>query len=374
MTKAKKSFIFTANRSFALVNSRKLLIQWAHSKNYEVHALVPQDKDIELLRNLGVTVHIVPLVRHYSMLSDFRLLLLYLYWFVRLQPDVVHNFNLKNVLVGSVAAFILPKKCSIINTITGLGSVIKLKNFKFQLFISVLKFSLKKASMNIFQNPDDLNELQQFVRLEGNSVVIVSSGVNILRFSPRIDKRPKNKNQDFICLFVGRLLKSKGLPLILEAADILLKDRSIRFVIVGEVDVNHSEAVDMADFLNRKNITIQGFTEEIEEVYRSADLFLFPSTYREGAPRVVLEAQSCGLPAIVSDYVGTRETIEDGLSGYLLEDLSGEMLASKICELKKNNDLYNFMSINARSRIEKMFSEQKIFKKYKKVYKELGLE
>ena len=103
------------------------------------------------------------------------------------------------------------------------------------------------------------------------------------------------------------------------------------------------------------------------------NLFLFPSIYREGLPRVILEAGASGLPVVAYDLPGARDAIIDGHTGYLVEKGNIDLMADKICTLLYNPDLYRYIGDNARLYIKENFDINHIQSLYFDIYGKLGL-
>jgi glycosyltransferase involved in cell wall biosynthesis len=146
-------------------------------------------------------------------------------------------------------------------------------------------------------------------------------------------------------IFVGRLDPVKNLSMLIEALA-LIKDHLVRLVLVGEGPLRESLKEQAGRLGLQCEFTGVVQNEAVPELLNDADMFVLPS-FREGNPKVLLEAMSCGLPCVGTDVEGIREVIQDGENG-LLCDLTPQDLADKICSLLSDQDLALKLSQEAR--------------------------
>ena len=190
--------------------------------------------------------------------------------------------------------------------------------------------SLKKAKKVIFQNKDNhLDFIQRGISNHNNSVIVPGSGVNLKKF-----KFTEITNFfEFLC--IGRLLKSKGILEFLKVAkSVKSQYKFARFVLVGPFEKGAdsiSESL-IADYHSKGIITYRGEVQDVRPFLRSCGVFVLPS-YHEGLPRSILEAMATGRPIISCDVPGCRDTVVEGVNGFLVE-------AGNTNELKKDNLFY----------------------------------
>ncbi|MCP4230653.1 MAG: glycosyltransferase family 4 protein, partial [bacterium] len=173
-----------------------------------------------------------------------------------------------------------------------------------------------------------------------------------------------------------RLLWQKGLGEYLKAISLLKpKYQDVSFEIAGEFDLIHPDAVSedvIRDMENRGEGRYLGYLTNLDEVYPSVDLIVLPS-YREGVPRVVLEAAACGVATVGADVPGTREAIRDGETGMLVPVKDVEALAAAIASLLDDREKLKLLGANARKMIVQQFDIREITEKQITVYTDLGL-
>ncbi len=239
----------------------------------------------------------------------------------------------------------------------------------------IYKRALGLGKATIFQNPEN----RDFFFAKGwadpeTSRLIESSGVDTLRFKPR--DKPVEGTSPMI-LLVARMIWDKGIKEFVEAAEICHERfPNARFQILGEWDPGHLQAVPKEWIEEKKRtgaIEFLGFRENIETVISEADLVALPSSSREGLPRVLLEAGSCGVPVIASDVAGCRSGILDGKTGVLVPPGDSRGLARAISDLLDNPVKRKRMGMAGRKWMETNFDIRKIALEYFDVYREAGV-
>jgi glycosyltransferase involved in cell wall biosynthesis len=174
---------------------------------------------------------------------------------------------------------------------------------------------------------------------------------------------------------LGRLLRQKGIPEFVEVAGrIKQKWPQARFLLAGEEDPVHPDAVTVRWVQEQGSVEYLGRLSDVQPLLAKADLLLFPSYYREGLPRVILEAAATGLPTVAFDVPGVREAVRDGETGYLVSfrDLDG--LTDRVKTLLENKEKRLHMGRAAREMVENEFDVRGVKERYLDVYRELGVE
>jgi glycosyltransferase involved in cell wall biosynthesis len=174
---------------------------------------------------------------------------------------------------------------------------------------------------------------------------------------------------------MGRLLRQKGIPEFVEVAR-RIKDEwpKARFLLAGEEDLVHPDAVTKQWLREQQSVEYLGRLSDVLPLLSKADLLLFPSYYREGLPRVILEAAATGLPTVAFDVPGVREAVLDGTTGYLVPFRDVDGLIQKVRTLLENEEKRLEMGCTARNMIERKFDIRAVKEHYLNVYRELGVE
>jgi len=341
---------------------------------WRVVAGTSNDKDADRLRQMGVIVSRIDFNRRgltpkQDLIALLKLGCLYL----RYRPKLINHFHAKPTLFGNIAAWLLPR-ARIVNTVTGLGNVLGSRRFMRFLVALGYRFSLKRSDITVFQNPDDRQLFVQkgWVR-EERTRVILSSGVDLQRFKTR-----KSTVSSSPCiLMVARLLWPKGVGEFVKAAEICKRSvPNARFQLAGEFDPAHPDAVDKAwvdKQVKAGTIEFLGYLANMEDRLPDVYVFVLPSYYREGVPRVLLEASACGVPVITADVPGCREALIPGQSGILVGPRNAQALADAIMKLLADPALRNKMGESARTFMERQFDITTVAKEYTAIYRSLGI-
>jgi len=255
------------------------------------------------------------------------------------KPDKIFAYQAKTVIYGSIAARMNGVK-SVYSLIAGLGSIFRGEGLKNKIVKTVMKMEYSLASKFnqklFFQNNDDRSEfIDQGIVNKSKTVIINGSGVNTDEFKPK----PLPEKASF--LFIGRLIKDKGIMEFLDAAKKVKKIYpETRFLLVGPYDSNPSalKPEDLKPYILNDIVEYFGYQEDVRPFIEKSSVFVLPS-YHEGTPKTVLEAMAMGRAIITTDAPGCKETVEDGLNGFLVKKKDVDDLASKMKKLVKKPDL-----------------------------------
>ena len=241
------------------------------------------------------------------------------------KPDKVFAYQAKTVVYGSMAAK-LNGITEVYPMIAGLGSIFRgtgLKNNIIKAIMKVEYWAACKASKKVFfQNNDDKNVfVNNGLVNEAQIVIINGSGVNLEKF------KPEPLPEDPAFLFIGRLIKDKGVMEYLEACKrIKEKHPNTRCLLVGPFDSNPSalQPKELKPYIDNGIIEYFGEQCDVRPFIADCSTFVLPS-YHEGTPKTVLEAMAMGRSIITSDAPGCRETVTDNDNGYLVavKDIEG---------------------------------------------------
>jgi len=335
----------------SLVHFRGNLIQEMIKQGHEVIGMAPEEGFGPALQALGAEYQRIPLVRNgMNPLQDLRTLRFLVKKMREIKPDVVFSYTAKPVIYGSLAARMANVE-NIYSMITGLGYAFIGKTWKQRLVALFLtRLYQNAARFNkrlIFQNPDDLAMFQELnIVKEGTKTTIVNgSGVDIDKFAST--GKPL---QPLSFLLIGRLIWDKGIGEFVEAARLLKKRYpQVRFRILGPLDGNPNAIT--SEHIRRwqedQLIEYLGQTDDVRPFLEETSVYVLPS-YREGTPRSVLEAMSMGRPVITTDAPGCRETVIDGVNGYLVPVKDAKQLASAMERFIVNPDLIPVMGTKSR--------------------------
>lgn len=356
----------TSNTSWYLYNFRRNTIIALINKGYNVISVAPEDDYSKKLEKLGVKFFHIDIDQGgTNPFRDFKTILRFKRVFYENNIDVVLNFTPKNNIYGTVAAALNGIK--VINNIAGLGVLFIDENLTSKIARFLYKFSQRYASKIFFQNEEDralfLNN--NMVR-ENITDRLPGSGADLSRFKVS----PTNDDGIVRFLLIARMLYDKGITQYIEAARTLKYryDKSVEFRLLGFLDVNNPSAVsntEMQSWVDEGIVTYLGVSDKVEVEIAQADCVVLPSFYREGVPKSLLEAGAMGKPIVTTDNVGCRETVDNGLNGFLCTPRSSASLIDALDKMicMSHQDRLA-MGKASRRKIEAEFDEKIVIQKY----------
>lgn len=354
----------------ALFNLRKELVESWVNAGFKVTAIgdIPEDEFGDICRKHGFDYKSVTLQRNgLNPIKDFKTLQELTILLKILKPDRVFCTFAKAITYGAWAAHKAGIR-QVYSLMSGLGTIYRSGSFKTRVIRFIMNPLYKKAfkcsSKVIFQNSDDLSLFVKLGLVKPEKTVIVNgSGVDLNRF----EFSPLPSNTTF--LFVGRLLKEKGIREYIAAARIVkAKFPKSCFIAVGDTDTNPSslQQEEVNRYKKEGLVTFEGYQQDVRPFIRQSDYFVLPS-YHEGTPRCVLEAMAMGRPIITSDAPGCRETVNNGINGFLIPVSDIKALSEKMEYLICNEAGAIEMGKNSRKIAENKYSIEKINNAYFKI-------
>lgn len=370
--------MFSANRGYALTSSRRPLIETFLAGGWRVVIATTDDAESQELVDMGAVLEPISVERGGpSLLGDLSVFRRFKEVGKKWQPVLVHNFHAKPVIMGTLAARTITTTtgtCTrIVNTITGLGRTFVAGRLSRTLASAGYRLASRQADATVFQNEDDRDLfLKRGWITRDRARLIVGSGVDIERF--RFVQRRGRVPSQLKVLMISRLLGQKGVPEYAEAATrIRRKLPGTRFLLAGEFDPSHPDALNEEWVSAQQALEFVGYKSDVVPLLASADLLVFPSYYREGVPRAVMEAAATGLPTIAFDVPGVREAVRHRVSGLLVPVHDVDSLVSRIQEVLLDEDLRIGMGQAARELAVEAFDIRLIHDQYVALYQSLGL-
>ncbi len=333
----------------------------ARDAGFDVHIAVPvEDEPVAVMKQEGFVVHDIPLRRGARKLGGELALIHRLWQIVRtVQPDLMHAVTMKPVLYGGLVAR-LAGVPAVVHAITGLGYLFVTEGLAARIQRGIVKrlyrFALgHRNACAIFQNPDDLGLFSREGLVDPRiTLMIKGCGVDMQHYTPQ----PEPAGPVTV-MFPARILGDKGVHEFVEATRILkARGTDARFVLVGRTDPDNPTDVgeDGIRAWEREGLVQwQGFSRDMAATLSQAHVVCMPS-YREGLPRVLIEAIACGRPVVTADVPGCREVVRDGENGFLVPVRNGPATAEAIDQLIANPALRRHMGERARAIAEDEFS------------------
>ncbi len=338
------------NIDWFFVSHRLPIAREALRLGYEVHLACSFTKYEKFLCDEGLILHPLKLTREANNLLDVFYNLLEIRELNRiLRPDVIHLVTIKPVLLGCLSLHLLKVKPLIVCSVSGLGHIFVdrgiLASFKQKIISILYHFAFKHKHINvIFQNNDDQSIIVKISSLPiEKSTIIRGSGIELSKYS--VKQIPLDPP---VVIFPARLLITKGILDFVEAAKRLRQ--LARFVVVGNLDSGNPACItkEQLDFwVNNEYFEYWGYSENISKTFGKVSLVVLPS-YREGFPKVLMEAAACGRPVITTNVPGCRDAIIPGLTGEIVPLRDPDSLSDAIKRLVLNPDLLISMGKQAR--------------------------
>lgn len=300
-------------------------------------------------------------------------------WFLynlykREKPDVVHHVGMKTILWGTLAAK-FAKVNGVVNAVSGLGGFFAEDNKSMlaKVMPKVLRYSHHGQNLLvIFQNHEDEAMYVEKGIISGNQArFIKGSGVDLKEFC--YTQEPKAGKIKVI--ITGRMIVEKGFFILTEAAEKLRREYEDKaeFWLVGGLD-DHPGAITKEQLdaaCDGNYIKWLGYRTDVKELLQQSHIVAFPSYYMEGLPKSLIEAAAIGRPIITTQSIGCKDTVNDGVNGYLIPTKNVDALVEKLRLLIDNVELRQKMGKAAREKAEKEFSLDVVIEKHLSIYQEL---
>lgn len=362
-----KKILFVVNVDWFFISHRLPLATEALQRGYEVHIACGITDKREFLENLGVRVHSLRLLRSATGMKGEIEAFVDIYRLLQeVAPDVAHFVTIKPVLYGGIASRFLSLDKRVFS-ISGLGFLFIQQGLKASLVRGVIKrlYSVALGGKNsciIVQNPNDKRVVSSIRKVP--ITLIRGSGVDLHQYKYKEEQCEKIK-----VVMACRLLRDKGVFEYLEAARILKRENT-EFALYGDID-EHNPAtltLDEVEQIRREGVVqLHGFSSDMARVFRDANIVVLPS-YREGLPKVLIEAAACGRAVVTTDVAGCRDAIEPNVTGLLCKVKDARSLAEQIEKLVANEELRQSMGRAGRVLAEKEFDIKRVVAKHFEIY------
>jgi glycosyltransferase involved in cell wall biosynthesis len=367
--------LFVVNQTEFFLSHRLPLALAAKRHGYDVHIATPVSLGLAVIQEAGLTHHAVAFsrkgMRPFAELATLRALFRL---YRKLRPDIVHHVTIKPVIYGSVVAR-LTGVPAVVNAVSGLGYVFISRGLKATLLRRAVRWAYQLAlnhpnSRVIFQNGDDLALFSddKLVRPQ-QATVIKGSGVDLQRFMPTEQRKGFP-----VVLFASRLLRDKGVCEFVDAARALQRDGvAVRFVLVGDIDPGNPASLStetVKGWHQEGVIEWWGQREDMPAVFAQTHIVCLPS-YREGLPKVLIEAAACGRPIVATDVPGCREIVCNNDNGLLVPAYDSAALANALKQLIIDPVLRERMGRRGREIAVQEFGQERVAAETLAVYRTL---
>lgn len=373
--------LIVANTDWYLFNFRSSLIRAALAQGHSVAIACPDGPYRAALSALGATWHgWTSRRRSLNVVHDLRSAAALARVIDAVGPDLVHNFTLKSILAGTLAAAPRPR-LAVVNSYEGLGYVFSSAEWRARAARPVLAAALglinrRRNSRTIVLNRADF---ALFVRARlapaARMIVIPGAGVDTQALQPRAAAPER-----FTVLYASRLLASKGVATLVDAVDgLVAQGHDIRLRIAGDIDAGSPDSIDPAQlerWRQRPHIEILGHRADVAALIAASSVVVLVSSYGEGVPTILVEAGALAVPVVTSPQPGCLEVVGDEVvgeeaGGLVVAPGDAAVLGKALLRLKHDPLLAARLGSAGRRRIVDRFEQSTINERILATYAEL---
>ena len=317
--------LILANSDLGLYKFRKELIEELLVKGYCVYIAAPYGEFARLLEKMGCVYFDTPVERRkINIFTDLALLLKYRIMINQTDPDIIITYTIKPNIYGGMMARAMGKKYVV--NITGLGSSYEKVGFT-KLVVKILYRIVLKTAKVVFVENSSIRKELIINKLCSEDMICLLEGAGVNTDYYNYWEYPEN--EVFRFLFIGRIMKEKGIDELLSATRKIIDEGKECIVdVVGPLEEDYDNVIRLAE--SQGWLKYHGFQKDVRSIIAACDCFVLPS-YHEGMANTNLECASSGRPVITSDIPGCREAVFDGKTGLL-------------CNVKDTNSLYMMMN------------------------------
>ena len=371
----KNKIIFLVNVDSFFISHRLPIAKQLLRDGYDVHIATQFTRYKKMLLKMGFKAHDINFNKNSVNLLKAILPIFQIFFLIRkIKPTIIHLISLKPVIFGGFVALISPINSMVIS-ITGLGSMFlkkgifyRIRENIFNLFYRII-FLFPNLKV-ILQNRSDLNYLIKNAKLKKNKTEIIrGSGVDLksLKFSEIPKREP-------IIVMASRIIADKGIFEYIKSIQYLKKHNfEGKFYLVGDIDYKNPSAIKKSTinyWHKKKIITYVKHQKKISTFIKKSTIIVLPS-YREGFPKILMEAAACGRPVVTTNVPGCKDVIIKNITGVLVPPKNHILLAKAIKNLCDNRKKLETIGKAARKHALRNFDVNNVVSQHLYIYKSL---
>lgn len=370
-----KKIFMVVNVDWFFLSHRKDVALSAQKVGYYVTIVTNDTGKLSEIEKLGLKVINLPMSRSgMNLFQELNTLWFLFKLYRREKPDIVHHVGLKTILWGTLAAKWAHVK-GVVNAVSGLGIFFSEDNKSLvsRVLPKVLRYSHNQKNIAvIFQNDEDKELfLKNNIIKPDQAKYIKGSGVDLKQFC----YTPEPSTGKLKVLLTARMIEEKGIFILTQAAE-KLRDKyqdKVEYLLCGGLDDNPKaiKTEELDAVCDGTYIKWLGYRTDVLKLLKDCHIVAFPSYYKEGLPKSLIEATAIGRPIITTDNIGCREAVVDGYNGYLIPIKNSDALAKKLDILLSDGNLRKEMGQNSRKLAEKDFSIDEVIRRHLDIYREL---
>ncbi len=363
-----KKVIFFVNRDFVLYNFRLELVERLLQEKYEVYICLPHGEKVEEMIAMGCKFVPVEIDKRGTNINkDIRLVKTYLRIMKQIKPDMVLLYTTKVDIYGGIVARWL--KIPYLVNVSGLGTALEFESPLQKWMICLYKVAVKNAECVFFQNEENLDFFMQRKMYKGKYQLIPGSGVNLRKWE--LMEYPSDEKVEF--LFIARVIKEKGIEEYLETAkQIKTEYPNTVFHVLGPCDGDYEQII--KEYETAGYIQYHGMVQDTSVYLKNGHCTIHPSFYPEGISNVCVESAATGRPVITTNRSGCRDTVDDGVTGFIFEQKNTAQLIECVRRfMQMSNEKRKQMGLAGREKMEREFNRDIVIEAYVKEIELNGL-
>lgn len=363
------------NEDYFLLSHRKELALRAQEAGYDVTIVAKNTGRKREVEALGLKMIELPINPTGESIAEELKTFLFLLRLYRTQrPDLVHHVGLKVILWGGLAARIAHVP-GVLNAVSGLGILFSRNPLSTVArgILRVQRFSNRRKNVSVlFQNHEDEALYWKYKVIEPERTAFIKgSGIDLKSYA----YTPEPESDVVKVIFTARMVREKGTMVLIEAAEMLRGEfqGKAEFWLCGGLSKNPN-AISEAELracCDGNYIKWLGWRSDVRELLMQSHIVAFPSYYREGVPKSLIEAAAIGRPIVTTRSIGCKDTVEDGVNGFLIPIKDSRSLAEKLRVLLTNPSLRKEMGRASRRIAERDFDLNQVIAKHLEIYKHL---
>lgn len=355
-----KKILFLTNHFVTLFSFRKELIEQLTEEGYDVYISMPENEQNVFFENMGCKIIHTDIERRgTNPVKDINLFIQYKKIMKKIKPDIIFSYTIKPNIYGSMASNLLGYKQ--VCNITGTGATFLKETIISKIARAFYRISIKRAYKVFFQNNGDRDYFINKGMINDNYEMLPGSGVNLEKHT--LMDMPEDSIVNFI--FIGRVMGIKGIDQYLECAkEIKNRYPNTHFYIAGwNEEEKYKQLVE--EYSKAGWVEYIGYQKDIDIWISRCHCTILPSLGGEGIPNVLLESAAVGRVCIASDINGSKDVVEDGVTGFLFQKGNGQSLIDSVEKfLRLNYDQKKAMGIAGHDKISKEYNRQIVIQKY----------
>ncbi len=352
------------------------------SDTYDICAVSSDKEKLETFAGSeGVASHYIPMKRQISLVSDFVSLFRFILFFLKQRPDIVHGNTPKGAMLSMLAAWLtrVPVRIYMCHGLRYQGTQGKMRKLlmwmeRLTCSCATQVISVSKGVRSTLISDDVCKEKKIMVVGDGSA-----AGIDLARFDiSKVDSTIVREQlgippSDFVFIFVGRIVKDKGINELVSAFTRLSEENNLHLILVGaeERELNPISNDTRKQIEANAQIHAVGRQADVRPYLNCADAFVFPS-YREGFGMVLIEAQAMGVPCISSDIIGCNEIIIPGENGELIPAKDADVLYERMKDWVEHPDKVAYMARNARRLVAERYEQKMVWNALLETYRKLS--